>query len=121
MTDLAALPWTSLRVFEAASRLGSFKEAARELSVTPTAISHQIKRLETYLGLSLFERLHRSLQLTPAGEALAAEAQGAFLRLGRTLDNLRLEGRVAGPHTLTVSVVPSFATKWLAPRLHDFQ
>ncbi|HET6160600.1 MAG TPA: LysR substrate-binding domain-containing protein [Dongiaceae bacterium] len=121
MTALTALPWTSLRAFEAASRLGSFKEAARELSVTPTAISHQIRRLETYLGLALFDRLHRSLQLTLAGEALAEEAQGSFLRLGRTLDNLRLEGRVAGPHTLTVSVVPSFATKWLAPRLHDFQ
>ena len=121
MTDLGWLPWTSLRAFEASSRLGSFKDAARELSVTPTAISHQIKRLETYLGLALFERLHRSLQLTPAGEALAAEAQQAFRRLGRLLDDLRLEGRAAGPHSLTVSVVPSFATKWLAPRLPDFQ
>jgi LysR family glycine cleavage system transcriptional activator len=119
--DLSQLPWTSLRAFEAASRLGSFKDAARELSVTPTAISHQIKRLETHLGLAVFERLHRSLQLTPAGEILAAEAQDAFLRLGRTLDRLRLEGKVAGPDILTVSVVPSFATKWLAPRLHEFQ
>jgi len=121
MTDLGSLPWTSLRAFEASSRLGSFKDAARELSVTPTAISHQIKKLETFLGLALFERLHRSLQLTPAGEALAAEAQHSFLRLGRLLDDLRLEGRAAGPHSLTVSVVPSFATKWLAPRLPDFQ
>jgi DNA-binding transcriptional LysR family regulator len=121
MTDLTALSWTALRAFEAASRLGSFKEAAQELSVTPTAISHQIKRLETHLGLALFERLHRSLQLTPAGEALAAEAQDAFMRLGRILDDLKMEGRAAGPHTLTVSVVPSFATKWLAPKLPDFQ
>ncbi len=119
--DLATLPWTSLRAFESASRLGSFKAAAGELAVTPTAISHQIKRLETHLGVALFERLHRSLQLTPAGEILAAEAQDAFLRLSRTLGNLRREGRVAGPDTLTISVVPSLATKWLAPRLHDFQ
>ena len=121
MSDLAAMSWTSLRAFESASRLGSFKEAARELSVTPTAISHQIKRLETHLGLALFERLHRSLQLTPAGETLASEAQDAFMRLGRILDELKLEGRAAGPHALTVSCVPSFAAKWLAPRLPDFQ
>ena len=120
-TDIAALPWTSLRAFESASRLGSFKAAARELSVTPTAISHQIKRLETHLGLALFERLHRALQLTPAGERLAAEAQDAFLRLERTLRTLKFEGKAVGPDTLTVSVVPSFATKWLAPRLHEFQ
>jgi LysR family transcriptional regulator, glycine cleavage system transcriptional activator len=120
-TTLAAIPWTSLRAFEVASRLGSFKAAARELSVTPTAISHQVKRLETHLGLGLFERLHRSLQLTPAGEVLAAEAQGAFLRLEQTLGNLKLQGAMAGPESLTVSAVPSFATKWLAPRLHGFQ
>jgi LysR family transcriptional regulator, glycine cleavage system transcriptional activator len=121
MSNLAALSWTALRAFETASRLGSFKEAAIELSVTPTAISHQIRRLETHLGLALFERLHRSLQLTPAGESLASEAQDAFLRLGRVLDSLRLEGRAVGPHALTVSCVPSFATKWLAPRLIEFQ
>ncbi|HKP26638.1 MAG TPA: LysR substrate-binding domain-containing protein, partial [Dongiaceae bacterium] len=121
MSDLAAMSWTALRAFEAASRLGSFKEAARELSVTPTAISHQIRRLESHLGLALFERLHRALQLTPAGESLAQEAQDAFLRLGRVLDSLRLEGRAVGPHALTVSCVPSFATKWLAPRLIEFQ
>ena len=121
MSNLAALSWTALRAFESASRLGSFKEAAGELSVTPTAISHQIRRLESHLGLALFERLHRALQLTPAGESLAQEAQDAFLRLGRVLDSLRLEGRAVGPHALTVSCVPSFATKWLAPRLIEFQ
>jgi len=120
-TDLAALPWTALRAFEAASRLGSFKAAAVELMVTPTAVSHQMKRLERHLGLALFERLHRSLRLTPAGETLAAEAQGAFLRLEQTLAGLRLQGLAAGQDSLTVSAVPSFATKWLAPRLHGFQ
>ncbi|WP_158816426.1 LysR substrate-binding domain-containing protein [Methylocapsa sp. S129] len=120
-TDLAAIPWTSLRAFEAASRLGSFKAAASELSVTPTAISHQVKRLETHLGLALFDRLHRSLRLTAAGEVLGAEAQGAFLRLERSIRDLKLQGRATGAHSLTVSAVPSFATKWLAPRLHSFQ
>jgi LysR family glycine cleavage system transcriptional activator len=121
VTDNASLPWPALRAFEAASRHGSFKDAARELGLTPTAISHQVKRLETRLGLALFVRLHRALQLTPAGETLATEAQAAFLRLEQLLDTLRLQGRAAGRDSLTVSCVPSFATKWLAPRLHGFQ
>ncbi|MCC6466979.1 MAG: LysR family transcriptional regulator [Alphaproteobacteria bacterium] len=116
-----AFSWTALRAFEAASRLGSFKAAARELGVTPTAISHQVKRLEAHLGVALFERLHRALLLTPAGEALAAEAQAAFLRLEQTVGDLKRQGRAAGADSLTVSAVPSFATKWLAPRLHGFQ
>jgi LysR family transcriptional regulator, glycine cleavage system transcriptional activator len=120
--SLAALPWTSLRAFEAASRLGSFKAAASELTVTPTAISHQIKRLEMHLGIVLFERLHRSLRLTSPGRVLARELQAMFARLERNIEKLKTDGRAAaGPHGLTVSVVPSLATKWLAPRLHVFQ
>jgi len=119
--DHAALPWTALRAFEAAARLGSFKAAAGELAVTPTAISHQVKRLESHLGLRLFERLHRALRLTPPGEALALEAQAAFAGLRRTVDRLRRDGGAAGPASLTVSVVPSLAAKWLAPRLPAFQ
>jgi LysR family transcriptional regulator, glycine cleavage system transcriptional activator len=120
LRDLETFPWTSLRAFEAASRLGSFKAAARELSVTPTAISHQVKRLETHLGLALFERLHRALQLTPAGLELAAETQDAFGRLRQLVASLR-DGTATGSQTLTVSAVPSLAAKWLAPRLHAFQ
>jgi LysR family glycine cleavage system transcriptional activator len=120
-SHIAALPWSALRAFEAASRLGSFKAAADALSVTPTAISHQIKRLEAHLGLRLFERLHRALRLTAAGETLAEEAQRAFARLERTIDALVVDGRAAGAQALTVSVVPSLAAKWLAPRLHRFQ
>lgn len=118
---IASLPWTALRAFEAASRLGSFKEAASELAVTPTAISHQIKRLEMHLGIKLFERLHRSLKLTAPGRDLARELQAMFARLERSIGKLKADGRAAGPHGLTVSVVPSLATKWLAPRLHVFQ
>jgi LysR family transcriptional regulator, glycine cleavage system transcriptional activator len=118
---IAALPWTSLRAFEAASRLGSFKLAAQELALTPTAISHQIKRLETHLGVLLFERLHRALSLTPAGKILARDVQKLFAGLERSLDKLMTEGRARDASMLTVSAVPSLATKWLAPRLYDFQ
>jgi LysR family glycine cleavage system transcriptional activator len=118
---IAALPWTALRAFEVASRLGSFKAAAQELSLTPTAISHQIRRLETHLGASLFERLHRASRLTPAGKVLARDVQKLFAGLDKTLDRLKSDGRLKEAHTLTVSVVPSLASKWLAPRLHGFQ
>jgi DNA-binding transcriptional LysR family regulator len=119
--SIAHLPWTALRSFEAASRLGSFQAAARELAVTPTAISHQIKRLEDHLGSRLFERLHRSLKLTPAGRILACETQKAFSGLARTIDRLQVEGQAGATHDLAISVVPSLAGKWLTPRLHGFQ
>ncbi|MFZ5672649.1 MAG: LysR substrate-binding domain-containing protein [Pseudomonadota bacterium] len=124
MTDaspLAHLPWTALRSFEAASRLGSFQAAARELSVTPTAISHQIKRLEEHLGSRLFERLHRSLKLSPTGRILARDTQKAFGNLARTIDRLRVDGQAGAAQDLVISVVPSLAGKWLAPRLYRFQ
>lgn len=118
---IAHLPWTALRSFEAASRLGSFQAAARELSVTPTAISHQIKRLEEHLGSRLFERLHRSLKLTPTGRMLARDTQKAFGNLARTIDRLRADGHAGAAQDLVISVVPSLAGKWLAPRLYRFQ
>ena len=115
------LPWTALRAFEAAARLGSLKDASAELSVTPTAISHQVRRLEEHLGIRLFERLHLFLRLTPAGEALAETARGAFDSIERTMDGLVVDGRRASSGSLSISVVPSLASKWLTPRLHDFQ
>src|SRR5438309_1603493 len=117
---LRSLPIGTLRAFEAASRLGSFKAGAAELGVTPAAVSHQIKSLEDALGLSLFERLHRSLRLTAAGKQLAAAAQEAFRLLERTLSSLSDQGKLGGPATLNVSAAPSIAAKWLAPRLHLF-
>jgi DNA-binding transcriptional LysR family regulator len=115
------LPWTALQAFEAASRLGSFKDAAVELSVTPTAISHQMKRLEAQLGLVLFERKQRPLVLTDAGRLLARETKRAFSGVESALLQLAQQGSIAHPSGLTLSVVPSFATKWLAPRLLKFQ
>ena len=62
-------PLNSLRAFEAAARHLSFKEAARELNVTPAAVGHQIKKLEQFLGVELFRRMNRSVRLTNAGKA----------------------------------------------------
>src|SRR5260221_7026847 len=118
---LSTLPLGALRAFEAASRSGSFKAASAELSVTPAAISHQIKTLEEHLGVSLFERLNRALRLTQAGLLLAKVAQESFASIEQALADLESGGLIAGPTTLTISAAPSFATKWLAPRLHRFQ
>lgn len=118
---LPSLPAGALRAFEAASRLGSLKAAAAELSVTPAAISHQIKALEARLGAPLFERLHRSLRLTSAGERLAAPLQAAHAELEDVLATLSVDGLIAAKTTLAISSAPTFAARWLAPRLYRFQ
>jgi DNA-binding transcriptional LysR family regulator len=115
------IPLHALRSFEAAARLGSFKTAAEELGVTPAAISHMVKRLEAQLGLSLFDRLHRSLRVTPAGRRLCEVVRAALRDIERALDDLVEDGVAAGPRTLSVTAAPSLAGKWLAPRLHAFQ
>ena len=115
------LPLDALRTFEAASKFGSFKLAADELCVTPAAISHQIGNLETHLHTALFIRQHRSLLLTPAGERLRLAVSAAFASLDKCVRELTEDGLVGGFATLRVSAAPSFATKWLAPRLHRFQ
>lgn len=117
---LSSFPLSALRAFEAAARLGSFKAAAAELAVTPAAISHQVKALEAHLGAMLFTRLHRSLQLTEAGKRLAATVGEAFLSIHRVLNELASDGLSSTRSTLVVSAGPTFASKWLAPRLHRF-
>ncbi|HUN67274.1 MAG TPA: transcriptional regulator GcvA [Burkholderiales bacterium] len=107
----------ALRAFEAAARHLSFAAAAQELHVTPAAVSHQIKGLEADLGLLLFRRLKRGLQLTRSGEAFLPKLREGFERLGEAVDDLRSRNE---PGTLAVSVATSFATRWLAPRLHRF-
>ena len=119
--SLASFPLVALRGFEAAARLGSINAAAVELSVTPSAVSHQIKALEMHLGAVLFERLHRAVRLTPAGESLANAARAAFEGLDHALDTLAEAGLIAGETTLSVSAAPTFAAKWLAPRIDGFQ
>lgn len=113
----ASLPLTALRAFESAARQLSFKAAAEELAVTPTAISHQIKSLESWLGVPLFERLPRSVRLTSCGERLFSSLHGALLDVTQTIDQLRPH-----PHAgnLTLSTTPAFAALWLIPRLGRF-
>jgi LysR family glycine cleavage system transcriptional activator len=110
-------PLNALRAFLAAASHLSFALAARELHVTPAAISHQIKGLEEHVGLRLFRRLARGLELTRAGQALLPKLREGFDRLGDALDDMRA---IEAPGTLAVSAATSFATRWLAPRLHRF-
>ncbi|UXI68805.1 transcriptional regulator GcvA [Tahibacter amnicola] len=110
-------PLASLRAFEAAGRLMSFTKAADELHVTPAAISHQIKGLETHLGVALFQRTTRRLQLTDEGRVSLAYFREGFERLARGVEVLR---RGSTQRALTISTSPSFAAKWLVPRLASF-
>lgn len=110
-------PLNALRAFEAAARHMSFAEAARELHVTPAAVSHQIKGLEEHVGRPLFRRLKRGLELTRGGQALLPRLSAGFGQLADALEELRA---VAEEGTLTVSVATSLASRWLGPRLHRF-
>ena len=106
----------ALRSFEAAARHGNFSRAGDELHITHGAISHQMKALERELGVTLFHRRSRGVELTEQGRDLAATVRDALDRIARGIAALR-----ARPHrALTVSVLPAFATHWLIPRLADF-
>ncbi len=111
-------PLNALRVFDAAARHGSFNKASEELCVTPSAVSHQLKSLEEFLGVDLFKREKRSIALTPAGERYLPSVQMA-------LDELELATRrlIAAPNSnlVNVSVAPAFLTRWLVPRITRFQ
>jgi DNA-binding transcriptional LysR family regulator len=82
-------PLNALRAFEAAARHLSFKLAAHELHVTPGAVAQQVKGLEAQLGIILFERLHRQLMLTAAGQAYLPPLREAFERISAATDALR--------------------------------
>ncbi len=110
-------PLKSLRAFEAAGRHLSFTRAAAELFVTQAAISHQIKSLEDFLGLPLFIRRNRQLLLTEEGQNYWPKIRDLFENLTIATQQLKSQ-RANGP--LTVSVVPTFATSWLVPRLSKF-
>ena len=106
-----------LRAFEAAGRHLSFTRAAAELHVTQAAVSHQIKGLETQLGVRLFRRSPRGLLLTDAGQAYLSDIRDAFDGLRQATDRLLSRDAMGA---LTVSVLPSFAARWLVPRLSGF-
>ena len=110
-------PLNALKAFESAARHLSFKRAAAELSVTPAAISHQIKSLEDYLGIPLFRRVNRGLALTPAAQAAVPKLSEGFDTLAEAVARMRPR---PDSGQLTVSVAPSFAARWLMPRLHRF-
>ncbi len=109
-------PLNALRAFEAAARHLSFKKAAQELHVTAGAVSHQVKLLEEHLGVSLFRRLTRALELTPEAQAMLPKVREGLESLAAAVDRLRVRGTSA----LTVTAPPNFATRWLVPRLHAF-
>ncbi|MCP1675714.1 LysR family glycine cleavage system transcriptional activator [Natronocella acetinitrilica] len=111
-------PLIALSYFEVAARTRSFALAAKELNVTPAAISHQIKALEEYLGVDLFVRHHRKVSLTPAARAALPELHEGFQALGRAVDKIRSHGEER--LVVTVCAEPLFATKWIVPRLHRF-
>ena len=110
-------PLSALRAFEAAARTLSFTKAAEELLVTQGAVSRQIRLLEEHLGVALFTRSIRKVELTPEGEQY-------FISIGRALDEvesatgrLRCEGR---REVITISVLPTISSFWLMPRLAAF-
>ncbi len=110
-------PLNALRTFEAVARLKSFTKAADELSVTRAAVSHQIKNLEEYVGFALFERHTRSISLTPAGEVALPKLREGFNNIA---DAVHLMTSHQSNENITLWMAPSFASKWLVPRLHSF-
>ncbi|MFP6747346.1 MAG: transcriptional regulator GcvA [Alphaproteobacteria bacterium] len=111
-------PLNGLRAFETAARHLSISAAAAELNVTPAAVSQQIKGLEGQLGLNLFRRMNRALALTEHGRLLLPGLSDGFDQLDRAVAEVR-QAQAGGP--LNLSTSPSFAAKWLIPRLDRFQ
>jgi LysR family glycine cleavage system transcriptional activator len=115
-TPVRLLPLNALRSFDAAARHLSFATAASELGVTPAAISIQVRRLEEWVGAPLFIRGHRSVELSATGRTLAPRLTALFLEMERLLcDVASFDTR-----SLQVSAMPTFASKWVAPRLSSF-
>jgi LysR family transcriptional regulator, glycine cleavage system transcriptional activator len=110
------VPLSSLRVFEAAARRRSFQAAAKELSLTPSAVSHAVRKMEEALGVVLFERDGRGVRLSPEGEALMGHTERAFEELRHGLEMVSTRA----PHLLRLHSAPSFAAQWLTPRLARF-
>lgn len=111
------IPLTALRAFESAARLGTFKAAANELSVTPTAISHQVRSLESWIGALLFERQAAGVALTPAGRQLFTGCHYALCHLSDSLEAARPQ---VVNENLVLTTTPAFAATWLIPRLDGF-
>lgn len=113
-------PLSALRAFEATARHLSMRRAADELSVTPTAISHQIRRLEDALGVTLFERQVRALRLSEAGERLYPVLNTGFDAFAQAIDALRASEAQPVRQRVTLTAPMGLAARWLVPRLGDF-
>ena len=107
-----------IRGFEAAARLSSFTLAAEELFITQSAVSRQVQALEAHLGVALFERHHRAIRLTRAGQLLHRSATQALLLLSDAAERIRQEG---ASRSVTISCTFGFASLWLVPRLMEFR
>lgn len=116
MQGFSLPPLASLRAFEAAARHGSFTQAARELGMTQSAVSYQIKQLEQRLGVELFRRSGRHIQLTTVGDHLGEETSNAFALL-RTACSFAASQR---PDRIGITALPTVASHWLVPRLASF-
>ena len=112
------LRFSSLRAFEATARHSSLSKAAAELGVSHSAISHQIRQLETQIGAELFTRSSRGVRLTAKGQHLLPVLRESFDRIEMTLARL---SNTATDDALYVTTTPTFATRWLIPRLSQWQ
>lgn len=112
-----SLPLNALNAFEVAARHESFAKAAEELNVTPAAVSQQIRMLEDLMGVQLFHRLNRGLVLTAAGKSGLSKLQDGFRNVNDAVDQIR-----SSPDQIVLDVwmAPSFASKWLMPRMRRF-
>jgi LysR family glycine cleavage system transcriptional activator len=110
-------PLNALRVFEAAARHLSFKDAANELSITQAAVSHQVKSLEEFLGVELFRRAGRGVQLTEAARACLPKLREGFDALAAAVETIRERGQET---ELMITAPPVFTARWLMPRLAGF-
>ena len=111
-------PLNALRSFEAAARHKSFRQAAEELCVSHSAISHQVKLLEDYLGTRLFTRQARSVDLTKAGRTYYPILRHAFDQIAEGTASVMTP---YGPSAITIQLYSIFAIRWLIPRLPSFQ
>lgn len=109
---------SSLFVFEAAARCGSFTRAADELCVSQPAVSRMLSRLEEHLGVQLFERVHGGARLTESGSILYRRVQESFSTIESAINEI--ESRATGIETVTLSVSTAFTTHWLMPRMSRF-
>lgn len=110
-------PLLSLPAFEAAARLGSFQAAAEALHLTPSAISHRIRLLETHLGQALFERRHRAIVLTATGRRFLVVVRDSLLRLDEAATVLRTPTR----ERIRISAAPAVGSQWLVGRVAAYQ